>query len=1274
MMDRCMTGQIFNVTSANIKQLGCDQLVSLLRKLLICEASELDFPQSCINVTDDIDIPDGGEDGLIDFREYFQEQVITDYIPSSYALFQVKAGDINQAAWRNEILNNNTQDLKSNVKKVMDDPAGHYVAFCSQRDDPNYIHNSKSQIVSALLEGGIESCEKRVTFLGTNKIAEWTNKHRTAVLLVKEFLGIGSSALAMQSYRSPLCTSKPWGEGELKYVEDKEGRLSGLSNKLKSPSSCILIRGEPGVGKTRLAYEALGKDKSIAELSVYLDLNGNENAINTLFSEAGVGVKNGYTIFVIDNCSQEVFSRGENLVERLDNVSLICIGGKDLEYSGNTSLVAMSPSEETVSTLIEQINVPSGQKDWLINASGGFPIILDWVKRSPDLLEQIRSGRGMSDFPKRLFEQRISSANEQDSLGAFKKLFEALSSFAAFPKNHLEWLSDPSEEGFLLDESKESLLRKLGVLKKVGLISEVGDYYITRPKVLGQYYAVKFWESYENGVPELYKLCRAMPPDLNKVMCLRLNDLTSLFNHDDLMDNICGQDSPFVQAEGLKDSNISGILRAFSANKNIKKRLAKSCQKTLNDIAYSDIRRIEGNVRRNIVEMLENLAWSNDSFYMAMQSLFIFAVEENETWSNNATGNFCEKFQVVLSGTSATLELRFAFIDKTLQKSQLDKELIVIIQALDRALKCGSFNGSVPPQGEEHFIPTRDAIKLYYKEVISLLGGVICQKNAYSTYVKQRAGEAVIHNFRALHREKGLDLQKTLEKLVSDIYQHYPALHYKLIQCLADYKNLESDNWSTTLDIILEPKEIKQRLEVHLLAAPYGDTVKKDGKLINLAIPKVEKLAKDIYKENIDLSNFSEELLCPNNKLSYSPEFLKEYSKNVPLEKLLELEEALREHLLNKSDKANTRFYSALLALIRGRSDKGRKIVDDVFVMVEQDRPALVLDVLNQSQKDGQDLDKIYDLYKRMLISEETVISSFYGRGYRGVKTNEVFNFLRKICEHDGGVPIVIKAVGYIEEANDEKKDFLEKVFLRKTFVKEYVNSDDSVDEHKYYLSKNLTYILEQSGKAGTISSSIAKEIFSIVRTKGDDNNFRRSDVFNKMLATIAESNYKNEIWPHISEALTDSNLGFYDLFQVLGHGIQDHAQVHINIMEYYEHNVLIEWVNNEGENAAASLSWCLPAVIKKTNSSAWHPVIKHILEKYGDSKEIQALLESNLLSFMSVGDRAPYYKRYLSPLAELESCEKEEVKDWAKKMTGVCHDHIQREETYVQLCAEGVV
>jgi hypothetical protein len=89
-------------------------------------------------------------------------------------------------------------------------------------------------------------------------------------------------------------------------------------------------------------------------------------------------------------------------------------------------------------------------------------------------------------------------------------------------------------------------------------------------------------------------------------------------------------------------------------------------------------KKITGNARRELVWALERLAWRSSSFHDAVKSLAFLAEAENETWGNNATGEFIERFQIFLGGTALPYLDRLPVLDDLLLENRQALSSLVV--------------------------------------------------------------------------------------------------------------------------------------------------------------------------------------------------------------------------------------------------------------------------------------------------------------------------------------------------------------------------------------------------------------------------------------------------------------------------------------------------------------------------------------------------------------------------------------------------------------------
>src|SRR5258708_4260160 len=113
------------VTPADIERLNAADLTILLRKLLVSEANANNFPPSGIHVAFKVTVPDGGEDGRVQWEDGPER---TDWLPNRFTMFQCKATEMSPSACKSEVLNEARTDLMPKVGAVFE-AGGTYVLF-----------------------------------------------------------------------------------------------------------------------------------------------------------------------------------------------------------------------------------------------------------------------------------------------------------------------------------------------------------------------------------------------------------------------------------------------------------------------------------------------------------------------------------------------------------------------------------------------------------------------------------------------------------------------------------------------------------------------------------------------------------------------------------------------------------------------------------------------------------------------------------------------------------------------------------------------------------------------------------------------------------------------------------------------------------------------------------------------------------------------------------------------------------------------------------------
>ena len=243
----------FEVTSRHLAAVSKDLFPELLRLLLSAEALSHGIPPDGIHVSDNIDAPDGGEDGRISWDGGLER---TSFLPGRLCQFQLKTGKIGPTTAGHEVLPK-AEEVKSMVQSVLKG-SGHYIVLSTNSYTRQQIEAREISIREALRGTGLEIDDTQVNFRDAGMLADWINTHPAVAtwLLVKTTPGGLLGPFQSWSHWAGRFEhdASPW-------VDDE--RLGELRRFLRDrvaigqPHSMARIIGLTGVGKSRLVLEAL---------------------------------------------------------------------------------------------------------------------------------------------------------------------------------------------------------------------------------------------------------------------------------------------------------------------------------------------------------------------------------------------------------------------------------------------------------------------------------------------------------------------------------------------------------------------------------------------------------------------------------------------------------------------------------------------------------------------------------------------------------------------------------------------------------------------------------------------------------------------------------------------------------------------------------------------------------------------------------------------------------------------------------------------------------
>lgn len=142
-------------------------------------------------------------------------------------------------------------------------------------------------------------------------------------------------------------------------------------------------------------------------------------------------------------------------------------------------------------------------------------------------------------------------------------------------------------------------------------------------------------------------------------------------------------------------------------------------------------------------------------------------------------------------------------------------------------------------------------------------------------------------------------------------------------------------------------------------------------------------------------------------------------------------------------------------------------------------------------------------------------------------------------------------------------------------------------------------------------------------------------------------------VWPQFGQAIVSDRLKAWRFEQALGDtfSFDDAKQPPILFLS---DDTLFAWCHAHPEAGPAFVASVTPMLPKRDPNGAaqqFHPLVRRLLDEFGDREDVLRTLERNLNTFGWMGSRSNYYALYEEPLRNLENHPSGAVRRWAKRV-----------------------
>jgi len=1027
--------------------------------------------------------------------------------------------------------------------------------------------------------------------------------------------------------------------------------LKSLKKQLNESKGVVRLLGLSGLGKTRLVLESFRATVSQSHY-LYCDCQQYEDSI-IMDTIRNIFQNNVDAVLVLDNCTQSFLG---NIIKQRKSFNtgtkVITVFNMPNENRSNCDGITYIEMNERYPDVVEQIlkrfqDINPEYFSRIKDFSDGIPMMAEL------LVKGLKNGKDIGNLGN---TQLISRMLECDEKSDERKVLQSLSLFDYIGhekerRNEMEFVATtPSITS--IDKSKQVLLNLfdevIAKYLKCTILEKRGRQIGIRPTPLAMY-LVSEWLNCCSTERMLAVVKAIQYSEINKVLVAGFHNQFKYMgfntNAREMLNKLMGTDSPFGSAEVLNTEVGSHLFRTFVEVNPIA--VSELLIRVLGSMSIESLKSIDEG-RRNLVWTIEKLCFDNNTFQNGAYLMMRMGLAENETWANNATGEFVRIFPLYLPATSASLEERLNFLHKHIQDEE-NKPLIM--RALKRALSARDFiyMSGAEERGVNKLKPyepkTNTEIIQYIQGCLNM---VFAEIKNHSQYINE-AKDILESDIISLCMFRMADISIPYIKKVGVILDNNWD---KMQETLAFFEDTCMPFMSP--DTQKEYKAILNSLTKNDFISRFRRIEKENRKNLdfNMCIEqqhnKYKSMAEELFKSNkLDDSILGQ--LIETTCISSYP---------------------FGEHLSQLMDSNKKQLFVSNYVRIANtlESPNYQILIDFISVLDEQSFANALQDILKirdtryifaiwgrRGYRIGNKyFDMLIELVNKNLATSSDFIQYQSYIKIGSLSEDEIIQFLSVILPMKGGFATIMKMYEIIMFGRGE----MTYSKLNKFVSESMINYNDSPTAVIFV--ENATHIANVLLNA-TLNKKLAHRLHEAIL-----NYIKTADGYVSMPYELEElyrtlfCKYFDTIWPTLSEALLsvgENYMTYYNLKNIVGGTISGKA---ISLFQEYNHDdIYLQWCEQYPDIAPARI---MSIVTPIDNDGEFIPIVKIILEKYADRPYVLNELGCNIGSFSSVGSVIPHYEAQKKTYETLLNHSRQEVRDWAKRQINSCDYLIDHE------------
>ncbi|MCY3821499.1 MAG: hypothetical protein OXH52_19460 [Gammaproteobacteria bacterium] len=1236
------------------------EMPQFLRSLLHAEAEANGLPADDIHVAERFSAPDGGEDAHICWEG---DPDRTPHLPARFTQFQIKTGDITPARAAKEVL---TKDgsLKEMVRIALEAGA-HYVLLCTQSLTAKKAQNIEKKIRESVRGVGLCVVRERIHVRDADQLAAWTNNYPALVAWLKERTRSTSTG--------PFRSWAQWADQPehlfSPFVDDE--RLPALKtciiSKVVRPGTFVRVVGAAGVGKSRLAVESFrtpddkdadNQDIPMHEFVLYSDQSEVEETsiCGAVKKLADTGAR---AIVVVDDCPQRTHQRLVGMIiGPRSRLSLITIDNDEAysasAHDSSTFLVDHAPPSVTEGIIDSELpSLSSEDRRRLLLFSFGFPAVAvrvasAWAKHEPipystdmDFVEAFVTGRTDTEP-----DLAVKTAM---LIAAFGTVRHPLPDSQAGDLSRWGRQITPQDMHVAIEE-----------LVDRGVVQRRGGLVVLQPRPVAMRLTERQWREWSRE-QRIELLTGDVDPHLKVSAARQLEWLNDTDVAKEVATVALRPNGPLDAYERLCRPGNASVLHHLAA---IDAQLAVDCiGRALDEV--TDLRDVDREIRRDLVETIERLAFPADTFDEAASVMLRLAVAETEhAISNNATGQFAALFPRLGGATEADGCTRIMFL-RFAANTNDSRQRAVVVNALLAGIKMsntrwiGAETHGSRPALEPWVPPTRKDAVQYVTACVELL--------THEAIVDDEVGrEAKTGLGLELRSLVSFGLIDDIERVANDVCIATGGWS-EAIKSLGHFIRFDADRAAPgvaerahTLIETLGPTTLSDR--IHDLVSnmpwdyPLGENLDYDEQA-RRQIETVHSVAADALSQPPVLRDHVPKLCRGSQRWAgVFGEFLGARIDS-PKDWLQRIATAIQE---TPDEEQN---FDLLAGFLKGLSERDSDTVD-AFKRHVAESPDLARSLPSICSRLGLtdgDIPLAVDALRAGLLPPWSLRLWSFGGGLSNMPIESLPSLLDELIDHGTeGVFTAVDMIGMIAHGDHQRLDALRSQIteLARSIVHADLLPHDTMID--YHATTVLGWLLDQ-GRNDDDACALA-----LILSSG----FADGEVSHCVMGLISPllphllSGFPEIAWPLIGQRLMKQDFAAWHIHNVLAGADSVHDDSSPPILSLPA-DTLFAWCGAHPEEAPACAAQMLPFLSSDHadgTEPSLHPLFRRLLDEFGDREDVLEAGWSNMHSFTWSGSLTTYFARYLGPLETLHDHPIPRVARWAKRMGRLLEREIKQE------------